>query len=512
MKLDALMDGTGAEMPAGSARKLEIRAITQDSRKVGKGDLFVAIPGTAVDGAQFAPDAVRAGAAAILAERKIDVGVPCVVVPDVRRALALVASNFYAKPAEELTLLGVTGTNGKTTTAFLLESMCAAGRASVGLLGTVQYRFGGKTVEASHTTPDALELHRLLREMVDAGIDTVVMEVSSHALAQQRVHGLVFRAAAFTNLTRDHLDYHKDVEDYFQAKRRLFTEFLSGGGGAVVNGDDTFANRIYTELRGQKGPGSRPDGRMAWKFSVRGEGEISAAGVEFTLSGIRGTLKTPAGDIPFKSSLVGSHNLENILAATGVALGAGLSRRDVQEGIERLRRVPGRMEVVEDRGVAALVDYAHTDDALRRSLEALRPLTRGRLFCVFGCGGDRDRGKRPMMGQAAGEGADLVIVTSDNPRTEDPDEIISEIAPGLEKVGLRRMSPAKARAGEKGYLVEVDRRGALALAASLAKPGDAILVAGKGHETYQIIGSEKNAFDDRVEVERALQERSAGGG
>ncbi|HZA51026.1 MAG TPA: UDP-N-acetylmuramoyl-L-alanyl-D-glutamate--2,6-diaminopimelate ligase [Myxococcaceae bacterium] len=512
MKLDALMDGTGAEMPAGSARKLEIRAVTQDSRKVGKGDLFVAVPGATVDGAQFAPDAMRAGAAAILAEAKIDVGVPCVVVPDARRALALVAANFYGKPAEEITLLGVTGTNGKTTTAFLLESMCAAGRASVGLLGTVQYRFSGKTVEASHTTPDALELHRLLREMVDAGIDTVVMEVSSHALAQQRVHGLVFRAAAFTNLTRDHLDYHKDVEDYFQAKRRLFTEFLSGGGVAVVNGDDTFANRIYTELRGQKGPGSRPEGRMAWKFSVRGEGEISAAGVEFTLSGTRGTLKTPAGDIPFKSSLVGAHNLENILAATGVALGAGLSRRDVQEGIERLRRVPGRMEVVEDRGVAALVDYAHTDDALRRSLEALRPLTRGRLFCVFGCGGDRDRGKRPLMGQAAGEGADLVIVTSDNPRTEDPDEIISEIAPGLEKVGLRRMSPAKARAGEKGYLVEVDRRAALALAASLAKPGDAILVAGKGHETYQIIGTEKNAFDDRVEVERALQERSSGSG
>jgi UDP-N-acetylmuramoyl-L-alanyl-D-glutamate--2,6-diaminopimelate ligase len=512
MKLDALMDGTGAEMPAGSARKLEIRAVTQDSRKVGKGDLFVAVPGTAVDGTQFAPEAVRAGAAAILAEKKLDVGVPCVVVSDVRRAVALVGSNFYGKPAEQLTLLGVTGTNGKTTTAFLLESMCAAGRASVGLLGTVQYRFGGKTFEASHTTPDALELHRLLREMIDAGIDTVVMEVSSHALAQQRVHGLVFRAAAFTNLTRDHLDYHKDVEDYFQAKRRLFTEFLSSGGVAVVNGDDTFANRIYTELRGQKGPGSRPEGRMAWKFSVRGEGEISAAGVELTLSGIRGTLKTPAGDIPFKSSLVGTHNLENILAATGVALGAGLSRRDVQEGIERLRRVPGRMEAVEDRGVAALVDYAHTDDALRRSLEALRPLTRGRVLCVFGSGGDRDRGKRPLMGQAAGEGADLVIITSDNPRTEDPDEIIAEIAPGLEKVGLRRMSAAKARAGEKGYLVEADRRAALALAASLAKPGDAILVAGKGHETYQIVGSEKHPFDDRAEVERALKERSGGGG
>ncbi|HYX92350.1 MAG TPA: UDP-N-acetylmuramoyl-L-alanyl-D-glutamate--2,6-diaminopimelate ligase [Myxococcaceae bacterium] len=510
MKLEALLEGTGAELVAGSARKLEIRAVTHDSRKVGRGDLFVAIPGTEADGAQFAPDAARAGAAAILAERRIDAGVPCFVVPDARRALAVVAANFYGKPAQELTLLAVTGTNGKTTTAFLLESICAAGRANVGLVGTVQYRYAGKTSQPTHTTPDALELHRLLREMIDAGTDTVVMEVSSHALAQQRVHGLVFRAAAFTNLTRDHLDFHKDVEEYFQAKRRLFTECLSSGGVAVVNGDDTFAHRIYNELRGQKSHGGRPDGRMAWKFSMRGEGEISAAGVEFTLAGIRGTLKTPAGDIPFKSSLVGAHNLENILAATGVALGAGLSRRDVQEGIERLRRVPGRMEQVEDRGVAALVDYAHTDDALRRSLEALRPITRGRLLCVFGCGGDRDRGKRPLMGQAAGEGADLVIVTSDNPRTEDPDEIIAEITPGLEKVGLRRMSPAKARAGEKGYLVEADRRAAIALAAALAKSGDAILVAGKGHEAYQISGTEKHPFDDRAEVERALRERSQG--
>ncbi|MBX5483615.1 MAG: UDP-N-acetylmuramoyl-L-alanyl-D-glutamate--2,6-diaminopimelate ligase [Myxococcaceae bacterium] len=500
MELKAILDGVGAEPASGEAKKpVEISSITADSRKVEQGALFIAVPGTQKDGAAFAADAVKAGAAAVVAEKKLQLGVPCYVVPDARRATALIAANFYRKPADELTLLGVTGTNGKTTTAFLLASMCEAGRANVGLLGTVKYRYAGRELQPSHTTPDPIELHRIFREMVDLGIDTVVMEVSSHALVQQRVHGLTFRAAAFTNLTRDHLDFHKDQEAYFQAKRRLFTDYLSRGGVAVVNGDDTFASRIYNELRGEK--------RMAWKFSGRGEGEISAAGVEFTLQGIQGTLKTPAGDIPFKTPLVGSHNLENILAAAGVALGAGLSRRDVQDGIARMMRVPGRMEQVEVRGVTGLVDYAHTDDALRRALEALRPLTRGRLIVVFGCGGDRDAGKRPLMGEAAAEGADLVVVTSDNPRTEDPDDIIQEITPGLEKHGVRRMSPAKARAGEKGYLVEVDRRAAIELACSLARPGDTVLVAGKGHEMYQVVGTEKKPFDDREELERALHLR-----
>lgn len=498
MDINALLDGTGAELATRSGKKLEITGVTQDSRRVNKGDLFIAVPGTTQDGAQFAKDAVAAGAAAILAEKKLDLGVPCYVVGSARRALAGVAANFYGKPAQELTLLGVTGTNGKTTTAYLLDAMCSAGGAFMGLLGTVQYRFAGNTFTAQHTTPDALELHRLFREMVTAGVDTVVMEVSSHALAQDRVHGLTFRAAAMTNLTRDHLDYHKDVEDYFQAKRRLFTEYLSPGGLAVVNAEDTNAVRIYNELRGQK--------RMSWKFSRKGEGELSAAGVEFTLSGIKGTLKTPAGDIPFKSTLVGAHNLENILAAAGMALGAGFSRRDVQDGIERVGGVPGRMEPVESRGVAGFVDYAHTDDALRRALEALRPITRGKLICVFGCGGDRDKGKRPLMGEAAAENADLVIATSDNPRTEDPDEIISEITVGIEKTGRRRMSPAKARAGEQGYLVEADRAAAIALAASLAGEGDTVLIAGKGHENYQLIGTEKRPFDDREELRKALKE------
>lgn len=496
MKLVDVLAGCGAEPVAGSARTVEVAGVTQDSRQVKPGFLFVAVPGTKTDGSQFVGEAIQRGAVAVVSEKRLSGEVPTFVVGSAPKALAIIAANFYKKPASELTMLGVTGTNGKTTTTYLLESICAAGGASTGLIGTIQHKFAGRTSESTDTTPDAVELQRLLREMVDAGVDTVVMEVSSHALAQERVHGITFRAAAFTNLTRDHLDYHRDLEDYFQAKRKLFLENLSPGGVAVVNGEDTHAARIYNELRNQK--------RMAWKFSRLGNGEISATDVQYTLEGIKATLKTPAGDIPVRSQLLGPHNLENILAATGIALGAGFSRRDVQDGIERVRRVPGRMERVDGREVTALVDYAHTDDALRRALESARTLAKGRLIVVFGCGGDRDKGKRPLMGQAAAEASDLAIVTSDNPRTEDPEEIIAQVTPGLEKGGARRISVGKAKSGEKGYLVEADRRAAIQLAAQLAKPGDVILIAGKGHEAYQQIQQEKHPFDDREEAAKAL--------
>ena len=498
MKLAELLSGLRIELPA-AAKATEITGLTHDSRRASKGDLFVAVPGEKVDGAQFAEEAVARGASAVIAEQPLTLACPSIRVESARKALALIAANFYKRPVEALNLLAVTGTNGKTTTAYLLESICAAGGASCGLIGTIQYKFAGRALSSTHTTPDPIELHRLLREMVEAGVDTAVMEVSSHALAQDRVYGLTFRAAAFTNLSRDHLDYHKDVEDYFQAKRKLFLENLSAGGVAVVNGDDTYCNRIYTELRGMK--------RMAWKFSRQANAEISAVNAEFTLAGIRATLKTPAGDIPVKSQLVGTHNLENILAAAGVGLSAGFSRRDVQDGIERLQGVPGRMERIDDRGVVVLVDYAHTDDALRRALESVRSVSKGRLILVFGCGGDRDRGKRPLMGAAAAEGSDVAVITSDNPRSEDPDEIIAQIAVGLERAGFRRIAQGKARAGEKGYLVEADRREAMALAASLAKPGDVILIAGKGHEAFQQVDGESHPFDDRQQAAEALKAR-----
>lgn len=503
MKLTDVLAGCGAEQTSGGRSAVDVTGVTQDSRKVKPGDLFVAVPGTKEDGAKYVGEAISRGAVAVVAEQPSASQIPFFKVGNAHKALALIAANFYGRPAQELTLLGVTGTNGKTTTSYLLQAMSTAAYASTGVIGTLGARFAGRTVETQHTTPDPVELHRILREMVDAGIETVVMEVSSHALTQERVHGLTFRAAAFTNLTRDHLDFHKDLEEYFQAKRKLFMENLSAGGVAVVNGDDTSASRIYNELRGQK--------RMAWKFSRQGAGEISATDVTFSLDGIKATLKTPAGDVPVKSKLIGPHNLENILAATGIALGAGFSRRDVQEGIERMEGVPGRMERVPG-GVGAspavLVDYAHTDDALKRALEAARALAKGRVIVVFGCGGERDKGKRPLMGAVAGEGADLAVITSDNPRGEDPEEIIGQVTPGLEKMGLRRISAGKAKSGERGYLVESDRKEAIEVAVGLAREDDVVLVAGKGHEAYQQVEAERIPFDDRAVAARALAARS----
>jgi UDP-N-acetylmuramoyl-L-alanyl-D-glutamate--2,6-diaminopimelate ligase len=496
MKLTELLAGVGTEPVASTKAKADVTGVSADSRTVKPGDLFVAIPGAKADGVQFAHEAVQRGAVAVLAEKTIGgLTVPLFVTPSARKALALVAGNFYGNPARELVLLGVTGTNGKTTTAWLVESICLAGMNNVGMLGTIGIRFGGQTRPTTHTTPDALTLHSTLREMVDSGVDTAVMEVSSHGVVQDRLHGLTFRAAGFTNLSRDHLDYHKDMEAYFQAKRRLFTENLSSGGLAVVNAEDTYTTRIYNEMRQLK--------RQSWKFSRVGNGELSAANVEFSPSGIKGTLKTPAGDIPIKSSLIGAHNLDNILCAAGVALAAGASRKDVQEGIERVVRVPGRMERVENGGVMALIDYAHTDDALAKAVESARSVTKGKLIVVFGCGGERDTGKRPLMGEVAAQ-ADIPIVTSDNPRGENPEDIIQDIVPGLEKGELRRMSPAKARTGERGYLVEADRKAAIALAISLASPGDTILIAGKGHETYQEQNGERKHFDDVEEARKVL--------
>ncbi len=495
MKLTELLAGIGTE-PSVAKAKVDATGVTSDSRAVKGGDVFFAVPGTKADGLAFARDAVTKGAVAVVAEKDLPgLGAPLFKVESARRALALAAGNLHGNPARELVLLGVTGTNGKTTTAWLLESIMAAGGASVGLFGTIEVRWPGVSRVPTHTTPDPVQLHATFREMAAAGVDTVVMEVSSHSLAQDRVHGLTFRAAGFTNLSRDHLDFHKDMESYFQAKRRLFTDNLSAGGVAVVNGDDTSTNRIYSELRGQK--------RMAWKFSRAGAGEVSASAAELTPAGIKATLKTPAGDIPVKSSLVGAHNLENILCAAGIALAAGASRRDVQEGIERVKRVPGRMDRVEARGITVLVDYAHTDDALAKAIESARGVTKGKLYVVFGCGGDRDAGKRPLMGEVAAQ-ADVPVVTSDNPRSEDPEEIVAQILPGLEKAGLRRMSAAKARTGERGYIVEVDRAAAIAAAIGLAKKDDTVLVAGKGHESYQEQDGEKRPFDDLEEARKAL--------
>jgi UDP-N-acetylmuramoyl-L-alanyl-D-glutamate--2,6-diaminopimelate ligase len=495
MKLSTLIVGTGARGDLGDDP--DIVRVTADSREVVPGACFFALPGAKRDGHDFAAQAARQGAAAVVAERPVECApARLLLAPSARRAMAIAAANYHGRPADSMRIAGVTGTNGKTTITYLVEACAAEAGLPVGVMGTVTHRFAGRERTASHTTPESTEIQALLAEMCRAGTKAVVMEVSSHALAQERVSGMRFSAAGFTNLTRDHLDYHGDMEAYFAAKRRLFTEHLAEGGIAVVNAQDPFGARLADQL----GPG-----REVWRFGSREGDALRPTRVDMGISGIETTLTTPRGSVRVSSPLVGAHNLENLLCAAGLALALGIPPDAVGRGLSRSRGAPGRLERVEGPvrpGVVAFVDYAHTDDALSRALAALRDLSPRRVICLFGCGGDRDRGKRPLMGKAATAGAELAVVTSDNPRTERPDAIIADILPGLS--GGRRLSAEEARRGEAGWVVEPDRRAAIELALSCARPGDVVLIAGKGHEDYQIIGAEKRHFSDREEARRVL--------
>ena len=494
MKLSAIIQGTGAL--GETAGDPEVARVTGDSREVVPGAVFFALAGAERDGHDFVPEAIRRGAIAVVAER----AVPCapaalLLAPSSRRAMAIAAANFHGSPGTALLLAGVTGTNGKTTVAWLVEACARAAGLPCGMLGTVTHRWPGTEREAGHTTPESTTIQALLAEMRAAGARAAVLEVSSHALAQERIAGMRFRVAGFTNLTRDHLDYHGDMERYFAAKRRLFLEHLAPDGVAVVNVRDPYGARLADQL----GPG-----RTLWRYGGRTDDALRAEEVVAGLSGIAATLHTPAGTLSIRSPLVGAHNLENLLCAAGMALALGLPLDAVARGLSESRGAPGRLERFAARGVSVFVDYAHTDDALSRALEALRALGPRRLVCVFACGGDRDRGKRPLMGEAAGRGADLVIVTSDNPRSEDPVAILSHILPKLERAGLRRLTAEALCLDARGYAVEPDRRSAIALAVAAAREGDAVLVAGKGHEAQQIVGRERIPFSDRDEARRAL--------
>ncbi|MFL5271370.1 MAG: UDP-N-acetylmuramoyl-L-alanyl-D-glutamate--2,6-diaminopimelate ligase [Anaeromyxobacteraceae bacterium] len=496
MRLSQVIEGTSARGDTG--HDPEVALVTCDSRAVRPGALFFALPGVAHDGHAFAAEAARRGAVAIVAERPIEASPALVLVaPSSRRAMAIAASNFFGRPGDALRLGGVTGTNGKTTVTWLVEACAGAAGVPCAVMGTVSHRWPGGARPASHTTPESTEIAETLATARDAGAALALLEVSSHALAQERAAGLHFHAAAFTNLTRDHLDYHGDEERYFAAKRRLFFEHLREGGVAVVNADGAFGARLAGELE-------RAGRATVWRFGLRAGRELRAGAPRFALSGLEARFETPAGAIEIASPLVGAHNLENLLCAAGLALALGIAPGDVARGLAACAGAPGRLERIEANGVAAFVDYAHTDDALDHALTALRALAPRRLVAVFGCGGDRDRGKRPLMGEAAARGADLVVVTSDNPRTEDPAAIIAEIVPGLERAGAARLDAAAARAGVRGYVVVPDRREAIALALAAARPGDAVLIAGKGHEDYQIVGAERRHFDDREEARRAL--------
>ena len=470
-----------------------ILGLTSDSREAGPGFLFAALPGCKADGAEYIRDAVSRGAAALLVSciPTPDPGVPYVVANDVRKALGEAADAFYEHPSQFLDLIGVTGTNGKTTTAYLLRHIFNQAGRRAGMLGTIEYDLGDKLEPAPLTTPDTVRFTRSLAEMRDFGCKTAVVEVSSHALAQDRAWPNRFAAAVFTNLTRDHLDYHGDMDSYLEAKRRLFTG-LDDKAVAVFNFRDPASERMAQGTPARKmgyflkGDGPEPQGVPGDALHV----ELTRSdldGQEFRVSGhnLDGVYHTP---------LIGRHNVENCLGAMLAAVGLGIRKGVLAKALADFPGVPGRLERMESTdGVKVFVDYSHTDDALRSVLSVLRPLAKGALITVFGCGGDRDPGKRPLMAKAAGEYSDRVVVTSDNPRTEEPETIIDQIMPGFAK--------------PETVTRDADRPSAVNAAVAMAKPGDVVLVAGKGHEDYQIVGTEKRHMDDRELVRDAFRAR-----
>jgi UDP-N-acetylmuramoyl-L-alanyl-D-glutamate--2,6-diaminopimelate ligase len=484
-----------------SAIDTRVTAVAYDSRQAGPGSVFVALRGVKADGASFAREALARGAVAVVAETAAPEGVarPWIRVADARLALAAMAAALYGHPSEELTLVGITGTNGKTTTSYLLASIFEAAGVRCGRIGTVGYRVGNREVAASRTTPEAPELQHMLREMVSEGCGACVMEVSSHALALRRADRLHFAAAIFTNLTRDHLDFHSDMEDYFSAKRRL-AELLPESGLAVTNLDD------------RRGREFAAPAKRSVTYAIDAPADVRPGPIELSLDGVAFDVRTPRGPLHLRSPLVGRPNAYNILAAVAAATALDVPFGAIENGIRELANVPGRFQVVSDPAddVRVVVDYAHTDDALKNLLETARPLAKGRLITVFGCGGDRDRAKRPLMGAVAARLSDLVILTSDNPRSEDPDQIIEEVKRGI-VMPADRTPPKTARAPKStAHLAITDRQAAIQRAVHEARPGDVVLIAGKGHEKYQVIGDRALPFDD-VEVARtALARRRAG--
>ena len=490
--LSGVVASTGASGLGSDVQHRAVTAIAYDSRRVTAGAIFVAVPGQRFDGAAFAADAVARGAALVVSASPppVDVRVPWLTVADARLALAQLAAAFHHDPSYDLTVVGVTGTNGKTTTTYLLAAIFDAAGWPCGRLGSVTYDTGGPTREAERTTPEAPEVQAFLREMLVHRRAACAMEVSSHALAMRRVDGTRFAAAVFSNLTRDHLDYHADMGHYFGMKRRLF-DMLPAGAPAIINTDDPFGLQLLEAVR-------RPV-----TYAIDRAADVAPEGIEASLSGTTIDVRTPRGRLQLRSSLPGRHNVYNLLAAVSAAVALDVPFQAIEQGVAGLEGVPGRFEMVSstDDDVSVLVDYAHTDDALRAVLGAARELCGGRIISVFGCGGDRDTNKRPLMGAVAARLSDLVVVTSDNPRSEAPDHIIDEIRQGIESSTTTATGPP--------HLGIADRGAAIERAIDEADPGDAVVIAGKGHETHQVVGDERRPFDDRLVARTALARRRA---
>ena len=500
MNFSELLWGTGVASSGGDP---VISGLDYNSRRIQPGWLFVAMRGESTDGNRFMDTALKNGAVAVVTDAKHERrrhGIPWAVVPHGRRALAKLSANFYGRPAEHLKIIGITGTNGKTTTAFLCESILQHCGAKSALIGTIEYHIPGGVLPAPHTTPEALELNQIFADAVSAGATHAVMEVSSHALAQERVWGIPYEAAIFTNLTRDHLDYHKGMDEYFEAKRVLF----DGCGSrpprtAVINADDEYGGKLAI---------TRGDANQSVLLYGIRNGDFRATDVELNSDGSAFHLVTPQGSIRVQTALIGVINVYNILAAAAATSACGCSLAQIGAAVARFKQVPGRFERVDcGQPFTVVVDYAHTDDALRNLTSIARDFVRrglgiGRVITVFGCGGDRDRKKRPLMGEAAGQGSDFVVLTSDNPRSEAPGQIIEDALAGLQKTRTR-------------YVIEFDRKRAIRLALIEAMPGDMVLIAGKGHEKFQITREGTFPFDDVQVVRSALEQlgyMACGGG
>jgi len=507
MELRKLLEGVEVKKIAGDPLK-EVEGIAYHTKQIGKGFLFAAIRGLEADGHQFIEEAVQKGAGVVVSEEEREVSDrTLILVPNSRRALAKISSNFYGDPSSRLKLIGITGTNGKTTTTYLLESIFRKAGCDVGVIGTINYRFGQKTTPAPNTTPESLDLQRILWEMVKEGTSHVIMEVSSHGLDLDRVFGCQFDGVVFTNLTSEHLDYHKTLEKYFESKKKLFSDYLVESRKkrrfAVTNHDDPRGGKMVEGID-----------LPVIRYGLSPSCDITADQVTSSFEGLSCRVRTPRGDLSLRSKLIGDFNVYNILAAVSVGIGMEVPLETLKKGVEGLEGVSGRFEKVENtRGFHVIVDYAHTHDALERVLLGLKGIiengtqNHGKMITVFGCGGDRDRTKRPLMGEVAGKYSDLAILTSDNPRTEDPLAILEEVEKGFKSLPLREWHPDEIELwrSKKGYLKVPDRREAIRMAIRLAQPSDTVLIAGKGHEDYQIVGKKRFPFDDRIEAQKALE-------
>ncbi|MEN6375017.1 MAG: UDP-N-acetylmuramoyl-L-alanyl-D-glutamate--2,6-diaminopimelate ligase [Smithella sp.] len=504
MKLEQLLTGIDDIVNFSGNSRGEVSSVCYSASECGEGSVFVAIPGLKHDGHDFIGNAIARGAKYIVHEKDLQFppSVTSIKVTGSRRALGILAKNYFGNPSAALVMIAVIGTNGKTTITYLLESILKAAGFKCGVLGTVNYRFNDQVYPAPNTTPESYEMQKILRQMVDDGVTHVVAEVSSHAIDLKRVDDCDFDLGIFTNLTRDHLDYHQTMENYFQAKKRFFSEVLPQSRKVhsrkmVINNDDPWGQRILTEAP-----------LAALTYGIEGDCSIKAADYELSLSGISAGINASGKLFSVSSPLIGKFNLYNILAAVSTASILNIPQPVIESGIKNMSCVPGRLESVPSQsGLHVFVDYAHTDDALRRVLQNLTALKEKRIITVFGCGGNRDRGKRPLMGEAAVSYSDLTIVTSDNPRLEDPLEIIREIETGIDQQKIKKIDIGNpdTTSDVQSYTVIPEREKAIEAAIGIASVGDIVLIAGKGHEDYQIIGTTKIPFDDRKIAAHALQ-------